>query len=230
MKLKTFTRVIIFTGIFALFIMAQASAAGVWKFSHVLQDDLKINPFSDRLFLRNSFVSSDEFKSNGAGSLILNYEMTRLKDNFKHIFRAKISCSGIPTVLEPGKEYSTTLKTEQLEFVPIGPWAHDNASIAFTHTRARESIDKIGKTPFFRLGELGLPGVGKKVARVASENFKFTATAHTDGRDEYGIRIFMKTSGINANRVFIYRWHTDEEKEAFHCPHCGKEISPELLP
>jgi len=233
MKPKTLNliRLIILTFIFASVTMVHAAGAGFWKFSHVYKDDKKLDkPGSDELFLRDSFVSKDEFKSNGTCSLVLNYEMQRRKDKRQHIFRAKITCSGIPEILVPGQEYSTTLKTEQIEFVPLGAWSHDDARIEFFHSKARESINKVDKTPFFRLGELKLPGVSKKIPRVAEEIFKFTARAHSAGNNEYGIRLFMTTSGINTNRVFVYRWHSDEEKEAFHCPHCGKEISPELLP
>lgn len=230
-KAFIFARLILLTVIFAFSTMAHASAAGVWKFSHILKDDQKLDkPGSDNLFLRESFVSNDEFKNNGVSSLVLNYEMQRRKDKKQHIFRAELTCSGIPSVLVPGQEYSTTLKAEQVEFVPLGTWSRDDAIIGLFHTRARESIDKVAKTPFFRLGELKLPGVNKKGARVSEEKFKFTASAHSDGNNEYGIRLFMTTNGINANRVFIYRWHSDEEDSAFHCPHCGKEISSELLP
>ena len=100
--------------------------------------------------------------------------------------------------------------------------------IGLYHSRANKKVNP-QKTPFFRLGEVKLPGKGQP-ARSAEKSITFKAAVRSDGEDEYAVRLMVYTSKMQAYRTLIYRWHSGDEKEPFKCPHCGKEIDASLLP
>jgi hypothetical protein len=236
MKSGSFSKFFKFFCLF-VFVLSLSCAAkadeekGYWKFSHILKEDKEQgSPASNNLFERKGYVTNDNFTDNGAGSLVVNFEIKSLKDGKKSIFRGKLSSTGLPLILKPGQTYKTVLKAEEIEFILLGKMNLVDAIIALSHTRAREPITTLEKVPFFRLGELDLPGVAGSANRKAQKEFSFKAAAHSKGKDEYGIKLLMMTSKVHATRVFVYRWHTDEENNDFHCPHCGKAIDKNLLP
>lgn len=210
-------------------VSSQAQATGYWKFSHIVSEDKELkSPASNELFSRHGHVSDDKFKDNDAGSLLINCEVKRLKDGKVSVFRARLSCSGLPAKLVPGNKYTTTIRSEQVESISAGPSISESAMIGLYHSDAKKKIDP-QKTPFFRLGEVNLAGKGKPVSSAKKE-IAFTVAGRSDGEDEYALRLMVYSSKVQAYRTFIYRWHGGDEKEPFKCPHCGKEIDASLLP
>lgn len=210
-------------------VSSPAQENGYWKFSHIVREDKELkSPDSNELFSRHGHVSDDKFKDNDAGSLLINYEVKRLKDGKASVFRARLSCSGLPAKLVPGNKYTTTIRSEQVELISAGPSISESAMIGLYHSDAKKKIDP-QKTPFFRLGEVNLAGKGKP-ALSAEKNITFKAVDRPAGEDEYAVRLMVYSSKVQAYRTFIYRWHGGDEKEPFKCPHCGKEIDASLLP
>lgn len=229
MKKNSYLLVVIFLFLAFLPISSTAQEKGYWKFSHIVSKDKELkSPASNKLFLRTGHVSDDKFKDNGAGSLLLNCEAKQLKDGKASVFRGRLSCSGLPAKLVPGNKYTTTIRSEHVESISSGPSIAEGAMIGLYHSDAKKTIDP-EKTPFFRLGEVNLSGKGKPVSS-AEKNITFKVAGRSEGEDEYALRLMMYSSNIQAYRTFIYRWHGDDEKEPFKCPHCGKEIDASLLP
>lgn len=206
-----------------------AEAGGFWKFSHILRDDSTEKGAND-LFSNEASCSNDEFKNNGACSLILNSVTTHLKTGKKQVFRARYSMAGIPTKLFPGQEYSIDTKIEQTEF--HYQFYPQDAYLNIMHSDELEDGSTVNKS-FFKIDLKNLIIKTKKDQRPvsASKVFKFKPRGkYSKGKEFYAIKLDMVISGYRAKRIFVYKWHTEDSANDFNCPHCGKVIDKNLLP